>query len=105
MGDSRDAGLAEEVVERAGLQHEHEDVGDLRELAEPGHPIGASAGGQVDVKAAGPDSAETTLESRPPDSRLHSGTSATVCRCTMSASSSRTFEAVAARSSVCSHAS
>jgi hypothetical protein len=50
-------------------------------------------------------SAETTLESRPPDSRLHSGTSATVCRCTMSASSSRTFEAVAARSSVCSRAS
>ncbi len=50
-------------------------------------------------------SAETTLESRPPDSRLHCGTSATVCRCTMSASSSRTVAAVAARSSVCSRAS
>src|ERR1700733_11044264 len=46
-------------------------------------------------------SADTTLESRPPDSRLHNGTSATVCRCTVSVSRSRTVAAVAARSSVC----
>ena len=50
-------------------------------------------------------SADTTLESRPPDSRLHSGTSATVCRSTASVSRSRTVPAVVVRSSVCSRAS
>jgi hypothetical protein len=50
-------------------------------------------------------SADTTLESRPPDRRLHSGTSATVCLCTMSASSSLTVPAVDARSPACSRAS
>jgi hypothetical protein len=40
-----------------------------------------------------------TLESSPPDSSMHSGTSATSCRATMSSSSSRTRATVAGTSS------
>lgn len=50
-------------------------------------------------------SAVTALESSPPDSSVHSGTSEMSCRSMMSSSSSRTVLMVVCRSSVCSRPS